>query len=289
MSEPIKTLHYDEYCNPRIYEFNVKNNESVSISNISKKSLNPATGERKYNDNILYSGESRVTKTSDGIFYSYNNRTTDYQYNSEKYIDDQLIYDFPIEKYNNNPDDFYEELYSQEGYRLTNEQGNRDLELNPDNYMINKKEYEILKEIINKNQEDGDNTLSQKDLNLFLKAWENGDKNLKELGITNIKFDGNAGIYNIEYTQDIIDSDSYNVETGNYKKIGTETKSLVFDFVLEGEKEKVEDYEVIGHNIRVAETEAIKKYAEKIENYKDPDIGFDWVTPLVNFVKRIFN
>ena len=283
------------YGSYETYSFNVKGGEKFSISNISKKAYKvneqgKRTTERLYKDNVLYSGETRLTWDGSDAYYSSNSGSSNFTFNSDNYLNHPNYW---AEDFKNDPERFYNFYYSDENQDsfVKKDKAEQAKRYNTDEFEIDTKQFDLLREIVNSNKKDGENTFSQSDLAVFYKDWK-ANKNVKgnkydNLGITNIAYDGKNGIYRIDYTQEILELDE---ETNTYVATGKENRSLVFDHVLQHETQTIEDFEIIDSKLYELEKELVEQFADYVKNWENPhaDRGFDWITPLCNSFKNLF-
>lgn len=296
MTTPSFNVEFERYYGSYdTYSFNVKGGEKFSISNLSKKSYKvddqgKPTKERKYQDNILYAGEKRLTWTGKEGYYSYNTGNSNYTFNPNDYLNTPKFW---TEDIKNNYESFGDFYYSNQNHDsfIKSDKAKQAKSYNTDDFKIDIYEFNLLKEIVNSNKNDGENTLSQSDLAKFYRDWK-ANKNVEgnkyeALGITNIVYDGINGIYRIDYTQE---NQEYDEETNTYVTTSTENKNLVFDYVIPGETQTIEDYEMIGRKLRELEKAQVREFSDYVENWENPhaDRGFDWITPIKNFFKNLF-
>ena len=253
------------------YSFNIKGGEKLSISNLNKEKLDN-NGSKVYNANILYSKETRMTWDGSQAYYSRNNTEKNYIFDIANYKTSNLDHIASEREckldYNGNANDYFENS----GVNIIDEKNKSDAiqAYNPNEFEINKNQLDILKEVINTNKKDGENTLSREDLIEFYKKFKEDNKVFSEYSINNITFDGNNGIYNIHYTN----------EKG-------ETENLVFDFVMKNERPTVQNYENITEGVHCEEMRCISEFQNKVNNYKEPETTIKiWVTALKNLINN---
>lgn len=270
MTDKIYVTYTDRYYNYDTNSFSVKAGERVSISNLSKKSyMTNASGEkvRRYEDNTLYSGETRVTWTGDSVFYSCNSQGNDYTYRAQDYYNSN--HGFYPEYYHNDAERFYEDYYDGSGSTFIKQGKRRDDigKYNPDSFMVDEQQNSVLYKVINATKTDGEDTLSEADLKLMREKLAKNKDAYKNEGITRIAYDGNQGIYRVYYNHKI---QELNPETGNLETIKIEERSLTFDFVLQGETQTVQDFEDIAEKVAEFESDQVESFAKRVRNYTNP-------------------
>ena len=184
---------------------------------------------------VLQAGSQRVNITDEQTLYSRNFTHSDYKYDAARYISPHLPlagdYAYNKEAYleNTHWTDFVDETLQEDGQKYN---GNEELSLG-------QKAYEIFDQIVSYTEKltkkATDNViLAMNDLsNLYLK-FKSGNTGID--GITDVKCDGNAGVYTVTYIDE------------NKKE-----RVLAFDFTTSaeieaGKKPEVQPYEDIVNN-----------------------------------------